>query len=70
MKLKSSLTVLLISFSLLTIAQETNAPKFGKGLLNLVGQDSTWTMNVAARMQFLAIANFAYVSIPLESKHL
>ena len=58
MKLKSSLTVLLISFSLLTIAQETNAPKFGKGLLNLVGQDSTWTMNVAARMQFLAIANF------------
>jgi hypothetical protein len=47
-----------MSFSLFTMAQETNAPKFGKGLLNLVGQDSTWTMNVAARMQFLAIANF------------
>ncbi|REE83722.1 phosphate-selective porin O/P [Lutibacter oceani] len=58
MKLKLSLTVLLISFSLFTVAQETNAPKFGKGLLNLVGQDSTWTMNVAARMQFLTTANF------------
>ncbi len=58
MKLKLSLTVLLMSFSLFTLAQETNAPKFGKGLFNLVGQDSTWTMKVATRMQFLAIANF------------
>ncbi len=58
MKLKLSLTLLLMSFSLFTMAQETNAPKFGKGLFNLVGQDSTWTMKVAARMQFLAIANF------------
>ncbi len=58
MKFKLSLTVLLMSFSLFTVAQETNAPKFGKGLFNLVGQDSTWTMKVATRMQFLAIANF------------
>ena len=58
MKLKLSLTVLLMSFSFFTMAQETNAPKFGKGLFNLVGQDSTWTMKVATRMQFLAIANF------------
>lgn len=58
MKLKVSLTVLLMTFSLITIGQETNAPKFGKGILNLVGQDSTWTMNVAARMQFLATSNF------------
>lgn len=58
MKLKLSLTVLLMSFSLFTMAQETNAPKFGKGLFNLVGQDSTWTMKVATRMQFLAVANF------------
>ena len=58
MKLKLSLTALLMSFSLFMMAQETTAPKFGKGLLNLVGQDSTWTMNVAARMQFLTIANF------------
>ncbi len=58
MKLKLSLTVILMSFSLYTMAQVTNAPKFGKGLFNLVGQDSTWTMKVATRMQFLAIANF------------
>jgi len=42
-----------MSFSLFTMAQETNAPKFGKGIFNLVGQDSTWSMNVGARMQFL-----------------
>jgi len=36
------------------MAQETNAPKFGKGIFNLVGQDSTWSMKVGARVQFLA----------------
>lgn len=39
-------------------AQETPAPKFGKGIFNLVGQDSTWTMKVAARMQFLAVSTW------------
>ena len=34
-------------------AQESNAPKFGKGLFNLVGKDSTFSMNISARMQFL-----------------
>ena len=58
MKLKLSLTLILMIFSLFASAQETNAPKFGKGLFNLVGQDSTWTMKIAARMQFLGIANF------------
>ncbi|WP_372745385.1 porin [Lutibacter sp.] len=58
MKLKLSLIIVLLTFSLVTIAQETNAPTFGKGLFNLVGKDSTWTMNVAARMQFLTTANF------------
>ena len=41
-----------------SFAQQTNAPKFGKGLFNLVGQDSTWTMNIGARMQFLTIAGW------------
>ncbi len=48
---------LLVAYSLVTmsvIAQETPSPKFGKGLFNLVGKDSTWTMKVGARMQFLA----------------
>jgi len=53
MKIKLTFTVLVMSFSLFTMAQETNAPKFGKGIFNLVGQDSTWSMNVGARMQFL-----------------
>tara|TARA_R110002050_G_scaffold48356_3_gene112483 strand:+ start:39846 stop:41045 length:1200 start_codon:yes stop_codon:yes gene_type:complete len=35
-------------------AQETNAPKFGKGLFNLVGQDSTWSMKIATRIQLLS----------------
>ena len=39
-------------------AQEINAPKFGKGIFNLVGQDSTWTMKIAARMQFLAVSTW------------
>ena len=58
MKLKLSLTVVLLSFSLFTIAQETNAPKFGKGLFNLVGQDSTWTMKVGLRMQLLGMSTW------------
>lgn len=39
-------------------AQETNAPKFGKGILNLVGQDSTWSMKIGLRMQFQALASW------------
>src|SRR5690606_9429717 len=39
-------------------AQETNAPKFGKGILNLVGQDSTWSMKIGLRVQSLALANW------------
>ncbi|MFB0938128.1 MAG: porin, partial [Urechidicola sp.] len=39
-------------------AQETNAPKFGKGLFNLVGKDSTFTMKIGARMQFLSTNNW------------
>lgn len=34
-------------------AQEANAPKFGKGLFNLVGKDNSWSMKIGARMQFL-----------------
>lgn len=41
-----------------TQAQKSNAPKFGKGLFNLIGQDSTWSMNIAARMQFLTTAKW------------
>jgi len=39
-------------------AQENETPKFGKGLFNLVGKDSSYTMKIGARMQFLAISNW------------
>ncbi|WNW00996.1 porin [Tenacibaculum sp. HL-MS23] len=53
MNLKTALTIVSMSVLSYTYAQQTNAPKFGKGLFNLVGQDSTWAMNISARMQFL-----------------
>ena len=39
-------------------SQKTNAPKFGKGLFNLVGKDSTWTMKVGMRFQTLATSSW------------
>lgn len=39
-------------------AQEIDIPKFGKGLFNLVGQDSTWTMKVGLRFQTLATSSW------------
>lgn len=53
-----------ISLGILTLclnfsnAQETNAPAFGKGLFDLVGKDSTWSMKIGTRMQFLTIATW------------
>ena len=40
------------------ISQETSAPKFGKGLFNLIGKDSSFSMNVSARMQMLGTSNW------------
>ena len=54
MKIKLLTLGLILSGILTSFSQETNAPKFGKGLFNLVGQDSTWTMKIATRMQFLS----------------
>ena len=39
-------------------AQEPNAPKFGKGLFNLMGQDSIWSMKVGLRFQSLATSKW------------
>jgi hypothetical protein len=41
-----------------TNAQKPNAPKFGKGLFNLIGQDSTWSMKVGLRFQSLATSSW------------
>jgi len=56
MKLKNTLTALALLTFFYINAQEISSPKFGKGLFNLVGQDSSWTMKIGARMQFLGIA--------------
>ena len=58
MKLRATLITLFLFTFISISAQETNAPKFGKGLFNLVGKDSTYTMKVGARMQFLAIGEW------------
>ncbi len=49
---------LFLSIGFTSFSQETNAPKFGKGLFNLVGKDSTWSMKIATRMQFLSISTW------------
>ena len=53
-KLLLLLCLLILALTTSLVAQKTNAPKFGKGLFNLVGKDSTYTMKVSARMQFLS----------------
>ncbi|MFH6602874.1 porin [Maribacter algicola] len=40
-------------------AQEKNAPAFGKGLFNLVGKDSSWSMKIGTRMQILTVADWS-----------
>jgi hypothetical protein len=58
MKLKLTLIALVLVTLTSVNAQDIESPKFGKGLFNLVGQDSSWTMKIGARMQFLAISNW------------
>jgi hypothetical protein len=38
--------------------QESNAPKFGKGLFNLTGKDNSWSMKIGARVQFLGTSTW------------
>ncbi|WP_303318759.1 porin [Flavivirga abyssicola] len=53
MKLKTTLVAFFLFALTVVNAQESNAPKFGKGLFNLVGKDSSWTMKIGLRAQFL-----------------
>lgn len=39
-------------------AQEIKSGKFGKGLFNLVGQDSSWTMKIGFRFQLLGTSTW------------
>ncbi|WP_428743668.1 porin [Tenacibaculum sp.] len=58
MNCKTVLTIVSMFVFSYTNAQQTNSPKFGKGLFNLIGKDSTWSMNMGARVQFLATAEW------------
>lgn len=53
MKFRITLVAIALFAVSFNYAQEVKAPKFGKGLFNLVGQDSSWTMKVGLRMQLL-----------------
>lgn len=58
MRLKVTAVVLLLVIGCSIFAQETPAPKFGKGIFNLVGKDSSWTMKIGARAQILALGTW------------
>jgi hypothetical protein len=58
MKINHLALWLLITIPFFSLSQETKAPAFGKGLFNLVGKDSSWTMKVGTRMQILTVANW------------
>ncbi|MGX1928277.1 porin [Flagellimonas sp. 2504JD4-2] len=58
MKFKFLALGLFTLFCVSSHAQKVVAPEFGKGLFNIVGKDSTWTMKFAIRMQLLGIATW------------
>src|SRR5690554_6152059 len=43
-----------------TAIGQINIPKFGEGMLKIVGQDSTWSLNLAPRVQFLGSSGWYY----------
>ena len=60
MKIRISILGVFLLLTFFTYSQEKpNAPAFGKGLFNLMGKDSTWSMKIGARMQILSIANWS-----------
>ncbi|MBE7645376.1 porin [Tenacibaculum finnmarkense genomovar ulcerans] len=58
MNIKIALTIVSMLVLSHAYTQESNAPKFGKGLFNLKGNDNSWSMNIAARVQFLTTAQW------------
>ncbi len=58
MKLKITLTALALFTFCFVNAQETTETKFGKGILNVVAKDSSWSMKFATRFQLLGIASW------------
>lgn len=52
MNLQLVLLLLCFSVFLVSNAQQIDSPKFGDGIVNLVGKDSTWSMKVGLQLQF------------------
>jgi hypothetical protein len=58
---KSLLLGLLCLFGTATLAQEITDTSFGKGMLNLVAKDSSWSVKFAPRIQFRANTAWDYL---------
>ena len=58
MKLKLLLLSVFILFSFLGKSQEIRDTKFGKGLINFVAKDSSFSIKFAPRIQFLTTSNW------------
>ncbi len=52
-KITKFLLIALLFVGLSAKAQKTSAPKFGKGILNLEGENKSWSMKLGARVQIL-----------------
>ena len=52
------LSIILIFSLTILKSQEISVPKFGKGILQLKGEEDTWSMNLSFRMQLLTMADF------------
>jgi len=64
MKFRLAIAALFCVFFGTLQAQEISSPKFGKGLFNLVGQDSSWTMKIGLRFQLLSTSVFEEAQSP------
>ncbi len=58
MKLQYPFLLLALLLFITSNAQETNAPKFGNGIANLKGKDSTWSMKIGMQLQFQGMAQW------------
>ena len=58
--MKNLVGAFVLSFFVYSIgsAQDIQGPRFGKGILNISGKDSTWSMNFTTRFQLLGSATW------------
>lgn len=60
MYVRSLLLAIFITFSYSLSAQDTTNTSFGKGMLNLMARDSSWSVKFAPRVQFRAESKWDY----------